>query len=94
MTGTEVGPINIRFDDLERGWDGTHEIQERAQRNNAFSDLYKERYNGKSLYDVQRELGQKIGTQFAEALGYKGDVYELPYFIRNNLEQRIINHNK
>ena len=89
LSNTEPVPIRQRFDDLERGWDGTKEDPARAERNNAFSNLYSEKYSGKSLYDVQRELGDKIGAEFAQLMGYQGEASQLPHALKNKLRERI-----
>lgn len=89
LSNTEPVPIRQRFDDLERGWDGAKEDPARAERNNAFSNLYREQYGGKSLYDVQRELGDRIGTEFSQLMGYHGEVSQLPLFLKEKLAERI-----
>ena len=82
LSNTEPVPIKQRFDDLERGWDGAKEDPSRAERNNTFNNLYKKQYHGKSLYDIQRERGDRIGAELAQMIGYQGEVNELP---RKNL---------
>ena len=89
LLNTELMPIEQRFDDSERGWDGTKEDPVRAVRNNAFSNLYRAQYGGKSLYEVQRALGGKIGAEFAQRMGYQGDISQLPLFLREKLVERI-----
>lgn len=89
LSNTEPAPIQQRFDDLERGWDGGKEDPTRAERNNAFSSLYREQYGGKSLYEVQRKLGDKIGAEFAQIMGYQGEVSQLPLFLKEKLMERI-----
>lgn len=62
LTGTKIQPINQRFNDLES------DVKNGA-RNIAFSDSFKDQYDGKSLYQVQRSLGEKYETEFAQRLG-------------------------
>lgn len=89
LSNTDAVSIRQRFDDLERGWDGAKEDSLRAERNKAFSDLYRERYGGRSLYDVQRELGDKIGAEFAQIMGYQGELDQLPLFLKGKVIERI-----
>ena len=89
LSNTEPVSIRQRFDDLERGWDGAKEDPSRAERNNAFSNLYRDYYGGKSLYDAQRELGEKIGAEFAQLMGYQGDVDQVPLYLKGKLTERI-----
>lgn len=89
LSNTEPVPIRQRFDDLERGWDGTKEDPVRAERNIAFSNLYEDQYGGKTLYDVQRELGDKISAEFAQIIGYQGEASQLPLFLKEKLTERI-----
>lgn len=89
LSNTEPVPTRQRFDDLERGWDGTKEDSVRAERNNAFSNLYRVQYGGKSLYEVQRELGDRISAEFAQLMGYWGEASQLPFFLKEKLVERI-----
>jgi len=89
LSNTEPVPIRQRFDDLERGWDGTKEDPIRAERNNALSSLYKEYYDGQSLYDVQRELGNRISAEFAQIIGYQRETSQLPLFLKEKLVEKI-----
>lgn len=91
LLGTEPVSIQQRFDDTERGWDGTKEDPNRAERNKAFSDLFKDQYGGKSLYDIQRQLGNKIGAEFAQIIKYQGEISQLPLFLKEKLVERINN---
>lgn len=89
LSNTNPVSIQQRFDDLERGWDGIKEDAIRAERNIVFSDLYREKYNGRSLYDVQRALGDKIGAEFVQLMEYQGEVAQLPFFLKEKLDERI-----
>lgn len=80
LSGTEPVRIGQRFDDLKRGWDGATENPERAKRNMDFSDAYKQKYDSKSLYDVQIELGDRIGSEFSRAMGFTGDPVDFPLY--------------
>lgn len=90
LSNTEVVPISQRFDNLERGWDGKKQDPVRAQRNNGISNLYRKKFGGKSMYDVQRELGDKIGKEFAEIMRYDGEIGLLPLFLGEKLKTLIM----
>lgn len=87
----DTNPVSIqdRFDKLEQGWDGFKNDHARAQRNLAFSDFYRERYGGKSLYEVQRRLGEVIGREFARSIGYQGEIAALPLALRDKFIERV-----
>lgn len=89
LTGTDVVRIPDRFDDLERGWTGKEVSEARATANLAFSDAYKEQYAGRSLYEVQRQLGQSIGRELADRVGYTGNPDDLPLYLKEKIEARI-----
>ncbi|MFH1292371.1 MAG: hypothetical protein ABIH87_04225 [bacterium] len=89
LSDTEPVSIAKRFKDLKMGWDGQKENPERARRNAVFSDLYKERYDDKSLFEVQQEVGEKIGTEFKRLLNYTGEVDDLPFFLKEILIEKI-----
>lgn len=61
LTGTAIVPIQQRFDNLEN--DTVNGLK-----NIAISDSFKQQYQGKSLYQVQRELGQKYLCEFSKLL--------------------------
>ena len=90
LSNTEPVPIRERFDNLERGWDGSKEDPGRAWRNRAFSDMFKSRYGGQSLYDVQRQLGDRIGAEFSEAISYTGNPSELPVLLREKFVKKVM----
>lgn len=90
LSNTDVVPIRQRFDNLERGWDGEKQNQIRAKRNNVTSNLYKAKFGGRSMYDVQREIGDKIGKEFAEIIGYDGEVDLMPLFLEEKLKKLIM----
>lgn len=50
LTGSTIKPIRERFDDLERD-------PKNGERNVVFSNSFKNQYNGQSLFDVQRKIG-------------------------------------
>ena len=76
LTGTIIKPIRQRFDDLESD-------SRNGERNRAFSEGFRQQYNGKTLYEVQRDLGDKYAQEFAQQLGIS------PSEIFSWLEQRI-----
>ena len=82
LTNTEAVPISQRIDQAIKGWGGKKYDPEKARRSITISDAYREKYQGKSLYDVQMELGKKIGAEFAEKIGYTGEVDLLPLFLQ------------
>lgn len=89
LSNTEAVPIRQRLDNLERGWDGRKQDPVRAQRNNVTSNLYREKFRGKSMYDVQRELGDKIGAEFTRIMRYDGEISLLPLFLGEKLKNLI-----
>lgn len=82
LTDTEPMRIRQRFDDLENH-------PERGESNRAFSESYRPVYGGISLYELQRQLGDAIGKEFATLLGYQGDPEDLPFFLKSLLEEEI-----
>ncbi len=81
LTDTTPVPIKQRFDNLEQ-----HPT--RGAANTAFSESYRPVY-GRSLYEVQRALGDTVGTHLAQRIGYTGDVQELPLHLRELLIEQI-----
>ncbi len=81
LTDTTPVPIKQRFDDLEQ-----HPT--RGAANKAFSESYRPVY-GRSLYEVQRALGDTVGTHLAQRIGYTGDVNDLPLHLRELLMELI-----
>lgn len=47
--------------------------KENGERNRAYSEMMREKYDGKSLYEVQTELGMRYVKEFSEALGINSD---------------------
>jgi hypothetical protein len=89
VSNTDVVPIEDRIADAERGWDGTVEDPNRAAFNGAMSDRYKEKYGGRSLYDVQREIGQRLNGELSERIGFAGKPEDLPLYLKAKLEARF-----
>lgn len=82
LESTHAVPINMRFDIAEN--DPTIK-----DRNTAVSNLFRSQYNGKSLYEVQRALADKIGTELSERIGYTGKVADLPVYLKCILDKRM-----
>ncbi|MBI2035435.1 MAG: hypothetical protein HYT12_01990 [Candidatus Liptonbacteria bacterium] len=89
LTNTEPVPIDERFDNLERGWDGTKVDPERARRYKFFSAAYQNKYGGKSMFEVQRALGRKLSLEFSEMFGYAGDPNKLPLFLKKKFQEKL-----
>ncbi len=89
LSDTKPVRISERFDNLERGWDGNKEDPERAKRNAGFSNSYKPKFGGRSLYEIQREVGDRIGREFSERLGFSGDPSDLPEFLKGKFMERV-----
>lgn len=66
LTGIKIQPIEQRFNDLESD-------AKNGERNIAFSNSFKERYHGKSLYEVQRDLGKKYIKEFSDQMGISSE---------------------
>lgn len=80
LTGTDIKPIGQRFDDLETD-------ERNGARNKEFSDGFRPKYNGLSLYEVQRQLGERYAAEFAERIGIQPDqIYD---WIRTKVQERI-----
>jgi len=90
VTGTDIVPLQQRFDDLERGWTGSAINVERAKENAAFSEAYRPKYGGKSLYDVQRELGARVEAEIAGLIGFDGDPVDLPDHLEALFQERVL----
>lgn len=80
LSGIKIVPINDRFDALEN--DPTN-----GERNKVFSDGFKDKYKGKSLYSVQRSLGEKYEREFAEKLRLQPS--EIYSWLTNKTNERI-----
>jgi hypothetical protein len=89
LSNTEPVRLKERFDNMERGWDGIRENPARGVRNRAFSDSFKPCYQGMSLYQVQREIADRLEPEFAFRIGYKGFSTDLPLFLRQKIDDRI-----
>lgn len=90
LTGTDPVKVSGRYQDLLRGWDGKKVDPIKAERNKKFSDIYREKYNGRTLFEVQEEIGGRVEHEFAERMGYEGDPRNLPFVLRDKLEQKIL----
>ena len=80
LTGTEITPIDQRFDNLESDpKNGVWNIE--------FSNSFSPLYDGRSLYDVQRGLGLNYAQEFADILQIKPDeIYE---WLKNTIATRL-----
>lgn len=81
LNGAEIVGITKRFRDLETD-------TRNGQWNIAFSDSFKGKYGGKSLYTVQRELGAQYEEEFAQRLEIGKD--ELYPWLRKKVNERIL----
>lgn len=79
VSGDKIVEFNERLDSLLVG--------PKASQNIEFSDGFKEQYGGKSLYDVQREVGNSEQKEFEEVLGIKEGT--LIQYIKETLEKKI-----
>ncbi len=80
LTGTDIKPINQRFNDLEQD-------QRNGPLNIEFSDSYRPKYNGRSLYDVQRQLGTEYAAEFAQSIGIQPE--EIYSWLSEQVANRI-----
>lgn len=80
LTGTVIKSIKERFNDLEND-------PKNGQRNIAFSNSFKPKYHGTSLYDVQRKLGDKYAEEFARTIGIKPN--EIYSWLAIKVKERI-----
>lgn len=80
LSGSTIVPINKRFDDLESD-------PRNGKRNVEFSDSFKDQYEGKSLFEVQRTLGVKYEQEFANKLGV--EPAQLYTWLNNKVQERI-----
>lgn len=60
---------------------------EQKQKNIEFSESFREKYYGKSLYEVQKEVGEMEQEEFEKLLGLEAGT--LINFIKTKLEERI-----
>lgn len=90
LSSTEPMKLRRRFDDLERGWDGAKDDPARAARNRTFSDSFKPRYGGTSLFDVQREIAGRVEPELAQTAGFMGQPDEFPEYLKQKIEERIM----
>lgn len=84
LNDTDPIPIDERFDALEN-----HPT--RGTANRAFSASYTFVLAGRSLnlYDLQRHLGQVVGTELARRIGYTGPIRALPLHLRDLFWHRV-----
>lgn len=94
LSGTDVVKIEERFRNQERGWNGKREDPERALRNTYYSNIFRPRFNGRTLYSVQKELAKKISAEFAEKLDFKGKPEDLPFYLKERFVNRVLCYNK
>lgn len=80
LTGPNIVGIKKRFDDLVLD-------PEKAELNTVFSASFKDRYNGQSLYTVQRKIGAQYETEFSQRLGI--DREQLYPWLQNKVQDRI-----
>lgn len=83
LTGMVIKPIRQRFDDLES--DPRNRV-----RNTEFSESFREKYSGKALYEVQRELGDQYAQEFAKQIGM--DPLEIFSWLEQKVGERIATH--
>lgn len=86
LADTEPVSIEQRFADLEGH-------PSRGAANLAFSASYFPRY-GKTLYELQRELGRSVGDYLARRIGFDGDSAQLPRHLNDVLSRRIADSEK
>ncbi|RJR15828.1 hypothetical protein C4579_01255 [Candidatus Microgenomates bacterium] len=79
LTGTEIKPVRQRFDDLEND-------SKNGVRNRAFSTSFIPQY-GISLYDLQRQLGDRYSYEFAAQIGITPE--KLYAWLEQRIEERV-----
>ncbi len=80
LSGTRIVPISERFDALESD-------PKNGKRNTEFSDSYQDKYEGESLYAVQRRLGSRYEEEFAQRLQIQTtDIYK---WLQAKVQERI-----
>ena len=82
LTGTTIRSIHQRFDDLETD-------PKNGRRNIEFSESYASQFDGVSLYDIQRKLGDRYSEEFATQIGIKPE--EIFSWLEEQVQKRI-NH--
>lgn len=80
LSGAEIVPINERFDRLEND-------PENGPRNIEFSDSYKDRFDGLSLFQVARKLAKKYEPVIAQRIGVSAD--GLYVWLQREVDKRI-----
>lgn len=80
LSGTRIVPISERFDALESD-------PKNGKRNTEFSDSYRDKYEGESLYAVQRRLGSRYEEEFAQKLQIEPIV--LYKWLQGKVQERI-----
>ncbi|HWO06961.1 MAG TPA: hypothetical protein VNM40_00040 [Candidatus Paceibacterota bacterium] len=88
-SNTEPVRFRERFDNLERGWDGEREDPARAASNRDFSDMFRQRYGGVPLYQVQRGLADLIEPELASLAHFNGNAVDFPLYLRQKIDERI-----
>lgn len=91
MSDTRPVPLLARLDAVEQGWNEKLQANDpaRAQSTRAMLDLYKPRFHGRHLNEVQRSIAPKVEGEFAERIGAAGPPAHLPYYLNSLLAARI-----
>lgn len=94
LFGTEPVSIEQRLNNFERGWDETKEDPARAQCNQNWSNTYREKYDGRSLIEVQRSIGRRLEKELSQRIGYQGDSDRLLFYLKEKFIERVSKHLK
>jgi len=88
LTGIEINEIDKRFNNLEAGIYYGIADPKKAERNCAFSNLFKPWY-GMSLYDMQRKLAITISKEFCDLTGFISEPENLPIYLKKAVFIRL-----
>jgi len=87
--GTNQVRVKERLERWGKGISRGQVDEERARMNQEWNNLYRKKYNGKSLSDVQRLIAKRIEQEFVEKLGLKEGASGLPAFLIKKFQERV-----
>lgn len=95
VSNSEILSLQKTLANRQRGYfdEDDEEKLLRAERQEVFSNLFRDKYKGKTLDEVQQAIGNRIEPEFANLIGYDGKPEELPDFLRGKIIERIDQHN-
>lgn len=91
VSQTEIVRLRERMNDTERGWDGHKEDPVRAAQYKKLGESSRARpgYGGLTVFDVQREIADRVEPELAKLAGFNGPPEDFPQFLKEKIQERI-----